>query len=199
MGAGSTEQRIVPFGEGRPAIVAAAVRLVAREGLGKLTYRALSAEAGVSVGSVQHHFSRVQDVLEDALKLCVDTSLSYFVAPDSAENILENLLDSVREHPEVSAFMFEIFLEARRQPHLLEIADRFRDLFRVRVRESFAALSLEPDEPVVEALLATAEGMAYGYVMHGEAHTPTTLKQSEGVRLLMAAYTQILQVQPHRP
>ncbi|WP_416979825.1 TetR family transcriptional regulator [Streptomyces sp. T028] len=44
------------YGEGRDALLIAAVRVVARDGLRKLTYRAVAAEAGVTHGLVAHHF-----------------------------------------------------------------------------------------------------------------------------------------------
>src|SRR3546814_15020576 len=62
------------YGEGRQALITKAVRLVARGGLGKLTYRSLAADAGVTVGAVQHNFRSMNGVLESGLEFCMDKS-----------------------------------------------------------------------------------------------------------------------------
>src|SRR3954471_13804487 len=49
------------------AIVAATVRIVAREGVAAVTHRRLAAEAGVSLSSTTWHFTAKADILEAAL------------------------------------------------------------------------------------------------------------------------------------
>ncbi|MGK4578743.1 TetR family transcriptional regulator [Kitasatospora sp. HPMI-4] len=53
-------QRRLNYGEGREALLAAAVRVVARGGLRNLTYRAAAKEAGVTHGLVVHHFGAAE-------------------------------------------------------------------------------------------------------------------------------------------
>jgi DNA-binding transcriptional regulator YbjK len=52
----------------RDAIVAAAVRIVAREGVAAVTHRRLAAEAGVSLSSTTWHYAAKADILEEALR-----------------------------------------------------------------------------------------------------------------------------------
>src|SRR4051794_24436304 len=56
----------------RDAIVAAAVRIVAREGVAAVTHRRLAAEAGVSLSSTTWHFAAKTDILEAALRWTAD-------------------------------------------------------------------------------------------------------------------------------
>src|SRR3954453_21638646 len=51
----------------RDAIVAATVRIVAREGVAAVTHRRVAAEAGVSLSSTTWHFATKGDILEAAL------------------------------------------------------------------------------------------------------------------------------------
>jgi DNA-binding transcriptional regulator YbjK len=50
------------------AIVAAAVQVVAREGVAAVTHRRLAAEAGVSLSSTTWHFATKADILTSALR-----------------------------------------------------------------------------------------------------------------------------------
>jgi DNA-binding transcriptional regulator YbjK len=52
----------------REAIVQAAVRIVAREGVAAVTHRRLAAEADVSLSSTTWHFATKNDILEAALR-----------------------------------------------------------------------------------------------------------------------------------
>jgi DNA-binding transcriptional regulator YbjK len=52
----------------REAIVAATVRIVAREGVAAVTHRRLAMEAGVSLSSTTWHFAAKADILEAALR-----------------------------------------------------------------------------------------------------------------------------------
>lgn len=51
----------------REAIVAATVRIVARDGVGAVTHRRVAEEAGVSLSSTTWHFDSKADILEAAL------------------------------------------------------------------------------------------------------------------------------------
>src|SRR3954468_22292373 len=56
----------------RDAIVAATVRIVAREGVAAVTHRRVAAEADVALSSTTWHFAAKADILEAALRCCAD-------------------------------------------------------------------------------------------------------------------------------
>ncbi len=65
----TTPQREAPrYGEGRSALLAAAVHVGATRGLRHLTYRSVAAEAGVAPGLVAHHFGTRDALIEEALE-----------------------------------------------------------------------------------------------------------------------------------
>jgi DNA-binding transcriptional regulator YbjK len=59
----------------REAIVAATVRIVAREGVAAVTHRRVAAEAGVALSSTTWHFASKAEILEAALRWTADTEV----------------------------------------------------------------------------------------------------------------------------
>jgi TetR/AcrR family transcriptional regulator, regulator of biofilm formation and stress response len=57
-----------PRGDGRVALLEAAIRVGAHQGLCGLTIRSAAAEAGVSHGLVRHHFGSRQQLVDEALE-----------------------------------------------------------------------------------------------------------------------------------
>ena len=62
-----TGQRAEASRRTRDAIVAATVRIVAREGVAAVTHRRVAAEAEVALSSTTWHFATKGDILEAAL------------------------------------------------------------------------------------------------------------------------------------
>jgi DNA-binding transcriptional regulator YbjK len=60
----------------RDAIVAATVRIVAREGVAAVTHRRVAAEAGVSLSSTTWHFASKAEILEAALHWTADSEVA---------------------------------------------------------------------------------------------------------------------------
>ena len=60
----------------RDAIVAATVRIVAREGVAAVTHRRVAAEAGVALSSTTWHFASKADILEAALHWAADSEVA---------------------------------------------------------------------------------------------------------------------------
>jgi AcrR family transcriptional regulator len=56
------------YGDGREALLTAAVRVVARKGIRHLTYRALARQAGVTHGLVTYHFGSRDALIRAALQ-----------------------------------------------------------------------------------------------------------------------------------
>ncbi|MEU9059219.1 TetR/AcrR family transcriptional regulator [Streptomyces sp. NPDC048430] len=185
---GQSQKVRLPYGEGRQALVEAAIRLVAREGLAKLTYRSLTAEAGVSQGSLRHHFPNLVSVLEAALEHCQEISHVRLRKPDdSLENLFVHLVDSLREHPEIPVFQTEVFLSARTRPELRELARRHQVAYEAAVHAALEASAVPPDEELAAAIFAMAEGIVYQRTVFGASHAEVTERQVAGSRRILAA------------
>ncbi|MER6976314.1 TetR/AcrR family transcriptional regulator [Streptomyces carpinensis] len=182
------ERAPVPYGEGRQALVEAAIRLVARDGLAKLTYRSLTAEAGVSQGSLRHHFPNLTGVLEAALERCLEVTHTYLGRQsESLEDLFAHFVDSLQEHPEIPAFQAEVFLKARHESELQELARRHQRAYRERAYDALVASGVRPDDELVDVIVALAEGIVYQRVVFGASYAPVTKSQVAGSRRMLSA------------
>src|SRR5262249_35731882 len=131
----------VTYGTGRQALLEAAIRVVAAQGLRGLTYRSLAAEAGVSHASVRYHFGDWSTMLEEALTYCLESSASDTVLASSGpgfEGFAESLVAMVTQDPDLQAFQYELNLEARRRPELRGLMERVDESYRDLVRRELA-------------------------------------------------------------
>ncbi|MGW2518973.1 TetR/AcrR family transcriptional regulator [Streptomyces sp. NPDC001617] len=120
--AGSRTRKRLGYGEGREALLKAAVRVVGRRGLRHLTYRAVAEEAGVTHGLVVHHFGSRDALIEESLAYAVRTSLSSsLLEPGTGrpEDYVSGLPAMVEDDADGQAYQYELLLEARRRPELL--------------------------------------------------------------------------------
>jgi AcrR family transcriptional regulator len=166
-GAVKPASKTLNYGQGREALLQAAVRVVADKGLRGLTFRAVSDEAGVNNTLIAHHFGSRDKMLAAALEWSVDRSiagadLSEYASDTAAFRTA--LLENVLSEPELAAFQYEMILEARRRPELRPIV---RELYR-RYIDKIAAGRLRDGEPVSDglnlALFASLDGLMLQYI-----------------------------------
>ncbi|MFG2934416.1 TetR/AcrR family transcriptional regulator [Streptomyces sp. NPDC048282] len=175
------------YGEGREALLAAAVRVVARGGLRKLTYRAVAAEAGVTHGLVAHHFGSRDVLLEQTLRWCVRRSIetsSLVPASGRLEDFAAKLPAFVAADPELQAFQYELKLESTRRPELRPHLDALYDAYRAAVREALVCFEVSAD--LAEVVFAALEGLVFHQTTVGD---PKPTEQGiEALRRLLAAH-----------
>lgn len=108
------------YGRGRDALIDATIRVVAAQGVRGLTYRAVATEAGVTHGTVQHHFANLDELLEAALEKCIQVSLAGSSQPPESGRIddyVATLGESVRSTLDEQVFQFELVLESAVAPN----------------------------------------------------------------------------------
>src|SRR5687768_14990892 len=108
-----------PRGDGRVALLDAAIRVGARHGLRGLTIRSVA--AGVSHGLVRHHFGSRDQLVADALAHAGQKSLGTGdLEPGTGrpEDFSVDLQRMVADDPDLQAFQLEMAMEARRRPEL---------------------------------------------------------------------------------
>ncbi|MEW2117816.1 TetR family transcriptional regulator [Streptomyces sp. NPDC005474] len=175
------------YGEGREALLRAAVKVVACGGLRKLTYRAVAAEAGVTHGLVAHHFGSRDTLLEQALGWCVRRSIetsSLVPASGRLEDFAATLADVIATDPDLQAFQYELKLESRRRPELRRHLDTLYDAYRAAVREALACFAVSED--MAEIVFAALEGLVFHQTTSGD---PRPTEQGiEALRRLLAAH-----------
>lgn len=158
------------YGRGRDALITATIRIVAAQGLGKLTYRAVAQEAGVTHGTVQHHFANLDALLEAALEYCVRVSLAGSSQPPESDRIddyVATLGDSVRATLDEQVFQYELVLESRRHPELRPHVDRYYENYRAATRASLLRMGLPHDIHTVDIVFSALDGLVFRAVALG--------------------------------
>lgn len=127
------------YGEGREALLDAAVRVVARRGLRHLTYRAVAEEAGVTHGLVVHHFGSRDTLIAESLAHAIRTSLSSSLLESGTgrpDDYAGGLTATVEDDADNHAFQYELLLEARRRPELgAQVRELYAEYFAASRRE----------------------------------------------------------------
>ena len=155
------------YGEGRGALLAAAVRVVATKGLRHLTYRAVAQEAGVTHGLVTHHFGSRDALIESALQYSLDNSVAGIsAAPGSGriDSLFEGLARLVADDPDTQAFQYELALESRRRRELRPALKALYDGYRKALRDEFAHIGVGTDDPLVQLVFAAVDGLVFQQV-----------------------------------
>jgi len=177
------------YGRGRDALIAATIRVVAGQGFRRLTYRAVAAEAGVTHGTVQHHFANLDQLLEAALEHCVEVSIAGSI-PDPASDRIEDFVgalgQSVRATIDEQVFQYELVLESRRRPALRPHIDRYYENYRRTTRASLQRIGLPDDLHTVDIVFSALDGLVFRAVTLGGRDLDNLDRQLERLRQLLA-------------
>jgi AcrR family transcriptional regulator len=160
------------YGEGRQALVEAAIRVVGRAGLRGLTHRAVAAEAGVTQGLVAHHFGGRPELLRAALQEAFSRSIERSsLDPPSGrlEDFAGDLSTRADEAADEEAFQFEVALEARRHAELRADTRALYDAYHDATADALAHVGLPSDDPdLVRAVFAALDGLVFQQLLYGE-------------------------------
>ncbi|MFD7876375.1 TetR/AcrR family transcriptional regulator [Streptomyces sp. NPDC059766] len=179
------------YGEGRTALLNAAVRVVAEGGLRKLTYRAVAEEAGVTHGLVVHHFGSRDALIEETLAHTIRTSLNTSALEPGTGRIADfsaELSDMVEADPGIQAFQYELLLEARRRPELLpQIRTLYDEYFRATRRELDRILPDDAGPALSRLVFAALDGLVLHQLVLGEPEvTDAALEELRALLRLLA-------------
>ncbi|GAA4667211.1 hypothetical protein GCM10023347_20070 [Streptomyces chumphonensis] len=168
----SPRKRVTNYGSGRAALLDAAVRVVARGGLRKLTYRAVAEEAGVTHGLVVHHFGSRDALIEEAVDHAVRSSLkvnALGTGGGTADDFAAGLGDLVVTGPDLQAFQYELLLESRRRPELMpQLRALYEEYFETARRDLARVLSRPVDRGLSRLVFAALEGLVLHQLVFGE-------------------------------
>ena len=166
----SLDSQRLPYGDGRDALLAAVVDVVAEKGLRGVTYRSVAGRAGVNHTLITHHFGSIEGLLAATLEWAVQRSIDetgLARVADFDERFADALLDTVSAEPELQLFQFEMLLEARRKPELRALLDRLYDNYISTVEAALRARSLDMDEELSRAIFAALDGLMLQFLTFG--------------------------------
>jgi AcrR family transcriptional regulator len=121
----------VPVAERRRLLVAAAARVMAREGIAHTTTRAITAEAGMPRGSFHYCFRSKEELLRELITAVVsDMAAAIRGAPAGGGDLLQTLRAglhalwrTVTEHPDEQLVLYELTTYALRDPATAKLAE----------------------------------------------------------------------------
>jgi DNA-binding transcriptional regulator YbjK len=181
-----TDGRRVKGERRRRAIVDAALRVVAREGVGAVSHRNVAREAGVPPASIAYYFNGIDDLLVASLLDGCEGLVEQITAvreqvTDNTQwprAIAELLVRMIMEQRERTIGEYELYLLAARRPALRPAARRWIDLIRGNINNGEGG-----GDPVISAFIAGMDGLLIQALIADE---PPTVDDLEPVlRFLM--------------
>jgi AcrR family transcriptional regulator len=176
---------------GRLALLDAAVRVVAREGLDGVSYRSVAEEAGTTAGLVFYHFgSRESLILEAAVR--GGRRAAAHALPVGEDEDLDTFLDDLSTQAENDladhVFQYEMAFNSRRRP---DLAERMVELYAFYAEETERALRSLGISEVTPALarmvFAAIDGLVLQQVVFDDP-----ARTDGGVRALRAGLRALL-------
>jgi DNA-binding transcriptional regulator YbjK len=164
----------------RDAIVAATVRIVAREGVAAVTHRRLAAEARVSLSSTTWHFATKGDILAAALRWTARREVARiaeiadrlggadFDPAAWAEELADWLIEQVSGEREVAVALYRLQIELLGSPQAQEVHREWGRSLRAlgdRVLEHSATLTPELD---IRLVVAALDGLRLSVLSAGD-------------------------------
>ena len=164
----------------RDAIVAATVRIVAREGVAAVTHRHVAAEAGVALSSTTWHFATKADILEAALQWTAGQEVEGIRAiadrldgtdfdPSAwAYELGDWLVDQVTRDREIAVALYRLQVELLGSEGAVQVHRDWGEGLRAlgeRVLERSPTATPDLD---VRLIVATLDGLRMGVISAGE-------------------------------
>ena len=164
----------------RDAIVAATVRIVAREGVAAVSHRRVAAEAGVALSSTTWHFAAKADILEAALQWTASQEIEGIRAiadrldgtdfdPSAwAYELGDWLVDQVTRDREIAVALYRLQVELLGSEGAVQVHRDWGEGLRAlgeRVLERSPTATPDLD---VRLIVATLDGLRMGVISAGE-------------------------------
>lgn len=181
-------RRPLNHGDGKEALLAATVRVVAAKGMRGMTFRAVADEAGVNNTLIAHHFGTRDRLLAAALEWSMERSIGLADLGEyasDADSFRAALIDNVLSEPALQVFQFEMILEASRRPDLQPAVRKLYQRYVGELAQGRSALGMPSSEGLDRAMFAALDGLVLQYL----GHAITAEQLSESVEALGAAVT----------
>ena len=164
----------------RDAIVAAAVKIVARDGVAAVTHRRLAVEADVSLSSTTWHFAKKNDILEAALDWTAQHEVASIAAiadrlggaafdPTAwAEELADWLVDQVTDERDTAVALYRLQVELLGSEGAREVHRAWGEGLRAlgeRVLENSPTATPDLD---VRLVVAALDGLRLSVILSGE-------------------------------
>jgi AcrR family transcriptional regulator len=169
--------------EHRSAIVAAAIRLMAREGVGAASTRRVAAEAGVAQATIHYVFGTKTELYRGVLEAVSENLVKAVQAglePQSqwaaqAEGAGRAVWEITEADPSTALLLVELTAYALRHDELRDLAEGLYDNYQRLAEDVVGALIAASDrelriplEEVARLAVAGLNGVVLSYLVHGD-------------------------------
>jgi TetR/AcrR family transcriptional regulator, regulator of biofilm formation and stress response len=164
----------------RDAIVAATVRIVAREGVAAVSHRRVAGEAGVALSSTTWHYAAKADILEAALhwtgrrevervRAIADRLGGTDFDPSAwAEALGDWLLEQVTDEREIAIALYRLQVELLDSAGAAKVHDEWGEGLRAVGEHVLAHSATSTPELDVRLIVAALDGLRMGVLNSGE-------------------------------
>src|SRR6478752_6153549 len=195
--------RIAPAAR-RTALVQAALRVVARDGVAAATTRRIVAEAGMPLASFHYVFASRDELMAELIETVVageqsDLAPAFDPAPtelrEAVRSGLQHYFEGVRADPDREKAMFELTQWALREPGFADLArrqyDRYYDVAERAARDAARLTGREwalPLPEIARLLVTLTDGLTVAWlVTRDDAAAAATIDFAAGALAALAA------------
>jgi AcrR family transcriptional regulator len=198
-GRGGQDGQAGPSGDRQAEILAAAVRVLAREGIAQATTRRLAAEAGINQATLLYYAGSkdalLLAVLREMMRLTGEIALAAAPTGLSPREAIRQSIIAFWEHveaaPELQIMQYELTLYALRNPESAWLAREQYDGYRVvveeRLREAYTSAGATcaiPFDVLARVIVAGLDGLILQFISDR-----TTARARRDLEALIAAVT----------
>ncbi len=163
----------------RDQLIAAALEIIAKEGPGTATVRAIAAQAGVTQGLIRHYFTSKEDLTREAYRqfmaaMIADNSAALDAAPATPEGRLAAFVAASLRPPVMSASRLRLWSGfiylVRTDPEMAAIHEVTYLAYREQLEGLIAALPGTRDPHHLRRLAIACNGVIDGLWLEGSAY-----------------------------
>lgn len=168
----------------RSTILLAVFRVIATRGLGAVSIRSVAAEAGVSVGRIQHYFGSKRELIRATMAFMISAAEAHHFDTETARSpseelweILTHALPLAAESPAATSVFYSLVAASVADPELAAILSEAEAGVEDLIARQLAELVEGPLDPQAGArhLLALSDGLTLqvliGHLSADQAHT----------------------------
>jgi AcrR family transcriptional regulator len=183
-GRGGQDGQAGPSGDRQAEILAAAVRVLARDGIAQATTRRLAAEAGINQATLLYYAGSkdalLLAVLREMMRLTSEIALAAAPTGLSPREAIRHSVTAFWEHveaaPELQIMQYELTLYALRNPESAWLAreqyDGYRAVVEERLREAYASAGATcaiPFDVLARVIVAGLDGLILQFISDRQA------------------------------
>ncbi|MCG2575116.1 TetR/AcrR family transcriptional regulator [Acinetobacter sp. ME22] len=168
------------YGSGREALLKATIEVVGQRGLHGLTFRAVAELANVNNSLVSYHFGNKDTLLREAVHWAVSYAITLSDFSDlekRSDNFAQNLVDFVKNDPNLHIFQYEFILESRRRPELKCEATALYEAYIDTLEKVLIQHGHANSRPLARAVFAALDGLIFQQLTLGD---PNSIQQAIG-------------------